>query len=260
MNIFQVKICWLAYVVAAISLCACNAASGPPKSKYDAEELGYVTQFANVGLSDRCKALIANAYDQDKYRGLNDERGLAGAQTAYGAHMDALRAIAKGHIRRLEIALPPDSLRELHDARLRFLAFALAAADSSTSTEAQQFFEQCKSYHEVSDRIIRSIAARTESYPTQGTLKLSYQPPFIPSLTFHHDGSFTVKSNISTPIGDFSLGYTNTTGAKLLIIRSEGRERYFSLARPFELYLPATHGINVSGDGNTTLTIEVVQR
>ena len=46
----------------------------------------------------------------------------------------------------------------------------------------------------------------------------------------------------------------------MLIIKADGKERYFSLQKEFELFIPSDYGVRVSGDGKDKLTIEVVRR
>ncbi len=74
------------------------------------------------------------------------------------------------------------------------------------------------------------------------------------------EGVFTIKQTISTPVGNVTVAHANSTGVKLLVIRADGKERYFSLQKEFEVFIPSDYGVRVSGDGKDKLTIEVVHR
>jgi hypothetical protein len=129
-----------------------------------------------------------------------------------------------------------------------------------SSAQVDDLIVRCKALYLLGVQTMKALAARGAAQPRKGTLRLTYEPPLLPVSYNLVDGSFTVKQSIATPFGSLTMGYTNTSGAKLLVIRSNGRERYFSLDQPFEVFVPATHGVMVRSDGGGTIVLEVIAR
>jgi hypothetical protein len=233
---------------------------GALASLYDAEEIAYLRYLDSARVSHHCRAVLENSYDQQKYSAVRDPRKLSDTQRSMAQLIAAIRNVAKNNLSRVEVALPPESLRESYVVRLEFLRYAHGIPDAPKPDQVDELVERCRKLYLNAISTLQWFTTRNAQYPTRGTLRLTYEPPLIPITYDLLSGSFTVKKSLSTPLGSLTAGYTNTSGAKLLIIRSDGRERYFSLDQPFEVFLPASHGVAVKSDANGTIVLEVLKR
>jgi len=229
-------------------------------STLDAEERGYFKQFETAVVSPLCRTAIENSFDQAKYRDVQDAKKLATAQRQLGLLIDQVQKIASLHLARVELGLPPEALKDLHLSRVAFLRFAKDYSNRPERPSVDDFIQRCREFYLKNIEVERMLRARPSSPPAKGTIRLTYEPPIGPFSYNLIDGSFTVKQSFATPLGSLTVGYTNAAGAKMLVIRSGGRERYFALDQAFEVFVPATNGLIIRNHAGSAIVLEVVAR
>lgn len=188
-------------------------------------------------------------------------------------------------VEQLNSIIPPNNLSEFHDLIIKTLesdkslrnlvrGYSRAAEEGAefgvNSPEIKEIVQKNADLEIVAIACIRmknAFYAQADNRPPQKNtgdeLVLTYQPPVLPlEVSYARNSGFSIEAspNISTPIGDFGTQVKEGKGVKKLIIKSEGKERHFKLDRPFKFTIPAEYGIDVSGDGAGTMTIEVKKR
>lgn len=247
-------------IVGLVLLAVLSGCDQPDVSRLDAEEAGYVQNFSSKPLvSAQCRAIVESVNDWRKYHTLQDNAAMQQMVNAMHSQIQDLRKVAEELLPKHAVALPPPSFAELHQKRIAFLEFMKGVGINPASEVLNQINDKCLAFYLFAKGVDERIQARAPQKPPGGTIKLSYQPPILP-VSVDSEGVFTVKQTISTPVGNVTVAHTNSTGVKLLIIRADGKERYFSLQKEFEVFIPSDYGVRVSGDGKDTLTIEVVHR
>lgn len=259
-----------------LALSGCPA----PASKHTAEEAGYLEEVNDVLAAVRVVGVVQSTFSVNSDGSMttvtNVPRSMGARDwPAVKAHLSSI--------------IPPDALNGLHtrlvaavvaqeelDAAEGKLNEFLRARPSSLSNDPE--FIRLKGAVEVmeAELVKASALARIEDMTFLSTLEartplpvngdelgLVYKPPGSPvGVGVTESGKFSIEisPSVNTPIGSFSPRVKEAKGVKKLIIRSDGKERYFKLDRPFKLFLPTDYGVEVSGDGSDSMTIEVKAR
>lgn len=246
----------LVFLIAILLLLVgCDTGITIDKSKLDAEENGYTNEFGHViqKASGAAHSLYAALFDLLKFQDLQDAPGMARAQVTIAAGLDTLKSLSDNSLARLENTLPPTAMTSLHERLAVLLHEAPDTADPFHLRDScLQFYLATKAFHD-------SLVTRPPAEVSRSPINLVYKPPLVP-ITIGLTPSFTVGLSIATPIGSFDLSHSNSSGIRRLAIVSGGKTRYFSLDRPFNVFVPTDYGINVSYQGAESLTITVVSR
>jgi hypothetical protein len=155
----------------------------------------------------------------------------------------------------LERTLPPAGLSEAQALLTETLALD-AKRDAQLHRRAPL---ACKAFGAFEE----SVRARTKSYQTTESVYISYQPIGPVEAGVKYDTrsgfGFTLDESLTipTPYGNLTVGYKAPPGIHMLRIVSEGKQRFLTLDRPFEFFIPTGYSTNVVFEGNDELILRV---
>jgi hypothetical protein len=243
---------------------------GPPRfdeARLDAEEAGFNREMSVwIQVAEKNAKIIYNAInDYKKYVNIfektESEKSINNAHSA----IIELKAIAKEKLARFERTLPPPSMATIHAQSTILLAGCASDAYSGRPNQVLDFERNCLELLNATRLFRERVASRPAATSTQTPINIVFRPLNGPieigidtnsKILF----SFSTEVSVSTPAGDFSLSQANPSGVKKMIIRSNMKERYFSLEqKPFNVFIPTDYGVSVSSDGDV-LIIDVVSR
>jgi hypothetical protein len=250
---------------------------GFDETKLDAEETGYYQEMAYHirECEGYTKRLYDSLQDYQKYASTHEDDKandslLTAANTCDVMQRSTFPDIemhpARIDEKKLKKILPPDSMADMH--------YSLINVYNTINEEAwnlgpyprkakRLFLERegrkdrllafLNAVHKIrKDLRERPVAKRTTN--RTNPVNLIFHPRYTPlSIGVNTDGeaSFSAELSISTPVGDFSISEANatSTGVNKMIIRSNGKERYFNLEnRPIKVFIPPNYGVMMSSD------------
>ncbi len=249
----------------AVWLCGCALAGVAPgcgqtspnvtysDSKLDAEESGYDTRYRGIhtSVSNLAHALVDSMSDEVKYRKLGDNDKRVAATATRKDKREELIAEGRRSLKDLKSTIPPESMARRHQRLIELLA----ELDTSDGIEqyAIDYLEAGKAFNDA-------VEKRSARELRSGELNVSYQPPRSPISVGVglESGEFTVSVGVNTPIGNFSVSASGSSTVKLLVIRSFGKQRFFSLDRSFKVLTPPGFGVQISvPDSGDTLVVDI---
>lgn len=251
----------------AIGLVFGTSTGVPPlfdEAKLDAEEVGYNREIsAWVQATEKnTKTLYLSIQDYKKHSSIFENDKANEAIKAAGAAILELKKIAKEHLAALEKTLPPQSMSTVHTQYQVLLAACVTEAPAERPDQILAFEKPCLDLLTATQHFREQLANKPPAATVSAPINIVFHPVDLPfAIKADADGNvhvFQTEFSVSTPAGDFSLSQANSTGVKKLIIKSSGKERYFSLEnKPFNIFVPSKYGVSVSYDSNV-LVIEVV--
>ncbi len=155
----------------------------------------------------------------------------------------------------LDKTLPPSGLVQAQE----FLASTLLSELQRDTSIGNQSSRACQAFTEFE----QSVQARTESYKTTESLFITYKPPVpvLPGIEYDTRSGFglAVDKSITVPTkyGNVTAGYKSAPGIHMLRVVSEGKQRYLTLDRPFEFYIPKGYSTSVAYEGKDELILLV---
>ena len=250
----------IVFIYLMLIITGCNQSlSSKVASRLDAEETGYLTALSSASASSTCRGIVENINDWRKYNTLNDDRKKSKSLTNLNSGIRNLTLKAKNNLQKVKKSLPPHSLSDIHSKRISLFNYMVGVGENISSDNYVKIEKMCLDYYKMNKQWESVISSRKPKKNTEKTLKLSYQPGIIP-IAYNTISGFIIQQSFTAPFGKITASYANAGGAKLLVIRSNGVERYFSLGIPFEVFVPSNYGVTVSGDGKGKLVINVVNK
>lgn len=232
----------LAAICTTLVGCRDGGISYPPV-KMDPEEAGYHHVFGTLHAEARhdARALyeaLGNLRVQER---LKDSTGQQGERSRLTPAFERLKATTSEQIASLEESAPPASMRELHDRVLvLFRAAKKAKEPADVEAESLRFFEESRNF-------ANTLATRSDQDLASSDLKVTFKPLGLP-FNVSSDGTFDLDLGVNTPVGPLSL-QRKWEGIRQLSIKYEGKTRYVSLDRDFDisLFLPREfHCVDIS--------------
>ncbi len=247
---------WISSGSLAVFTLACGQSSphvAYADSKLDAEESGYDRRFRDVhtSVSNIARELVDSISDETKYKKLGDSEKRKEEEKILEAKRTAIFVEAVKSLMELKKTIPPAAMAQRHERLITLLSrFGVGSCED----EAIEFLRAATSFNDAVER-------RSPRELRDGELSVSYQPPRSPISVGVgiESGDFSVSVGASTPYGNFSVSASGSSHIKLLVIRSFGKQRFFSLDRSFKVLTPPGYGVEISmPDGGDTMVVSVM--
>lgn len=225
--------------------------------RLDAEEAGYCNEFDGLisGCTDRACRLYEAIQDEQKHSTMGDEEK---SRAARNAQVDNHKAIQE-HVKdlpRLARTLPPATFAVLHEQLTAFLSQAVGTSEPVDVRDA------CLALRKVAQDLQVAVKGRSEQKAFSDPIALVYRPKGLPvsvavPAQIPLPDEFAVEIAVETPAGEFKVSRSNSMGIKKLVIRAHDKDRYFSLSKPFRVFVPSQYGIEVVVEEREALLLEV---
>jgi hypothetical protein len=153
----------------------------------------------------------------------------------------------------MESILPPEFYEKNHQQCL----LVIQALIDNDKPKAKRLGEQ---QIDGGEARTKELLARPVVKRDGSPMKFVYTPPLIPigQIEFDSNGfNVAAGDSINTPVGSFGMAQSQQKGVTRLVIRANGKQRMFKVDRPFQVFVPTDYGVDISGDGERKLIIDV---
>jgi hypothetical protein len=230
-----------------------------PGSKLDAEELGWQEEHGGTltSSSNQAYQLCNASEDVAKFAKLGDANQRRVAETQMVTSLRSLQELAKQQLPRLDQTLAPEAMT---DIQAKMVAYLRQAEQARTP---QDLVPSSLDYYKAANGLKAQLDARPvqpgSAAPHNLQIEIPIDHPFFQGVGADFStGIFYVRTPLKVPEG--LVPRQQSQGVNRLVIRVAGKERYFSLSRPFTIYLPSRFGVNIDNLNAKSgqLVIEVV--
>jgi hypothetical protein len=228
-----------------------------PTSKLDAEELGYQEEFDGVlrGASSSAWQLWNSTQDVKKFTEAGEKQQADGSRQQIANTFQALKKQGVESLERLRRTLPPGAMATVHHKLIAYLESAAKARDADALLDESLAFH--KAYKALRDELDARKPQPESAEPLNLVLKFNIEG--IPVSWNLRTGDFVIETPLKLPGSQFLPGHKQGGGTNAVtkfIVRANGKDRYFSMKRDFELFVPAEYGVHVKKE-KETLVLEV---
>jgi len=204
--------------------------------KLDAEEAGYTGEYRDLIYSASKNAfnLFSSRHESRKYAALEDQESRHKSTSESAGYFKEIKNMAKSRLSDLSTTLPPDSMRPLHGAVLDLLQLSERAQGAGeVEEECLRFFKSAKQF---SSRINSRPDVKADHLKSEVPINIAVRPAHGPiGASFNGaSGEFTVLLAAATPLGTVSLSPSQPTGAQKLIVKYNGKQRFFTFDRSYQ--------------------------
>ncbi|MDJ0836307.1 MAG: hypothetical protein QNK37_07290 [Acidobacteriota bacterium] len=223
--------------------------------KKTAEEEGYFIVHHPPNLAYECREVVSLYHEYCAMIDLGGKDDQSTTLKNINRKIESLQSQINNAQFSAQSTLPPSSLSDLYSAKLELFEYI---ANFDAHKDFNALSEKSAKYYKIKSLWLKSVTQREAVNNKNVNIKLSFQPKGLP-LSIYSESGFSIGVTATTPIGNFTAGYSSEVAVELLVVKSRGKNRYFALSQPFELFVPSNFGISVSNGRKGTLTIEVLE-
>lgn len=232
-------------------------------TKLDPEEKGYCNELCDniESTVSHIKSFYQAVQDIKTSEKLGETTKLKTAKNTLNTEWKNLKKDANSNLPKLDIILPPNSFKNIHENWQSLLTFFkeddLENLDSLSIEElengADHFLEFNKEWQDLNKEFDARPSRKIN--PDQ-QIAIEFCPIMVP-VCVDTNGNFKLNLDVKTPFG--TIGYTSSEsgGIKTLIVKQGEQIRYLALNQKFQFFIPKNCGIVVEGNGADTITLIV---